>query len=117
MKVISSKPKGQRILKSQTIHSNYEDGSKRRIYKRPFWIEPVHKKGEPFLWFCLETGQWVNETIGANTSSYYAMSDDGFNDAYSLKAVIRLVKKWNVPKGTEFRASLPFVGYDFFLTK
>lgn len=41
----------------------------------------------------------------------------GFNDAYSLKAVKRLVAKWNVPKGTKFRASLPFVGYDFYITK
>ena len=113
MKIISRKPKGQRIYKSTTIHSKYEDGSKRRIYKRPFWVEPID-----FGWFfCLYTGQWVNETTGANTSAYYAMSYDGFNDAYSLKAVIRLIKKWNVPKGTKFRASLPFTGYDFFITK
>jgi len=117
MKIKSSKPKGQRIFKSQTIHSKYEDGSKRRIYKRPFWIEPIHEKGEPFLYFCLHTGQWTCETTGANTSAYYAMSYDGFKDVYSLKAVIRLMKKWNVPKGTKFRASLPFVGYDFYITK
>lgn len=114
MKIISSKPKGQRIFKSQTIHSKYEDGSKRRIYKRPFWIEPVIKIGEPFLWFNTETGEWGEK---GNTSVYYAMTHDGFSDAYSLKAVKRLVKKWNVPKGTKFRASLPFVGHDFFITK
>jgi hypothetical protein len=45
------------------------------------------------------------------------MTNDGFNNAYSLKAVKRLIAKWNVPKGTKFRASLPFVGHDFFLTK
>ena len=114
MKVISTKPKGQRILKSTTIHLKYEDGSKRRIYKRPFWIEPVIKTGEPFLLFNTETGEWGEK---GNTSVYYVMSYDGFNDAYSLKAVIRLIKKWNVPKGTKFRASLSFVGYDFFITK
>lgn len=113
MKVVSSRPKGQRIFKSQTIHSQYEDGSKRRIYKRPFCIEPV----DFGWWFCLDSGQWVNKTTGENTSAYYAMSYDGFNDAYSLKAVKRLVAKWNVPKGTKFRASLPFVGYDFYITK
>ena len=112
MKVISIKPKGQRILKSTTIHSKYEDGSKRRM-KRPFWIKPV----DFGWWFCLSTGQWINETTGLSTSAYYAMSYDGFNDAYSLKAVKRLIAKWNVPKGTKFRASLPFVGYDFFITK
>lgn len=109
MKIISSKPKGQRIFKSVTIHSKYEDGSKRRM-KRPFWIESVENN----LWFNTQTGEWGEK---GNTSVYYAMSYDGFNDAYSLKAVIRLVKKWNVPKGTKFRASLPFVGYDFFITK
>jgi hypothetical protein len=104
MKIISSKPKGQRFFKSV----KFSDES-----KRPFLIEPVD-----FGWcFCLEQGQWVKETTGANTLSYYAMTYDGFNNAYSLKAVKRLIAKWNVPKGTKFRASLPFVGYDFFLTK
>lgn len=51
------------------------------------------------------------------TTSYYSMRHAGFNDVYSLKAVKKLVAKWNVPKGTKFRASLPFVGHDFFLTK
>lgn len=112
MKVTSSKPKGQRIFKSVTIKTET-----RRINKRPFWIEPIPTENQPFLWFCLERGDWFIETTGANTSSYYSMKYDGFNDAYSLKAVIRLVKKWNVPKGTKFRASLPFVGYDFTITK
>ncbi len=113
MKIISSKPKGQRFFKSVTIHSKYSDGSKRRM-KRPFWIEPVIKTGEAFLWFNTETGEWDEK---GNTSVYYAMAYDGFNNAYSLKAVKRLIAKWNVPKGTKFRASLPFLGYDFFLTK
>jgi hypothetical protein len=113
MKIISSKPKRQRIFKSVTIHSKYEDGSKRRT-KRPFWIEPVIKSGEPLLWFNTETGEWGKK---GNTSVYYAMTYDGLNNAYSLKAVKRLISKWNVPKGTKFRASLPFVGYDFFITK
>jgi DNA (cytosine-5)-methyltransferase 1 len=34
-----------------------------------------------------------------------------------LMLLTSLPKKWNVPKGTKFRASLPFMGYDFFLTK
>lgn len=113
MRVVSKKPKGQRIFKSTTIHSKYEDGSKRRIYKRPFCIEPI----DFGWWFCLNTGQWVNETTSENTSVYYAMSYDGFNDAYSLKAVIRLVKNWDVPKGTKFLASLPFIGHEFVITK
>ena len=113
MKTTSSKPKGQRFFKSVTIHSKHSDGSERRM-KRPFWIEPVIKTGEPFLWFNTETGEWGEK---GNTSVYYSMTYDGFNNAYSLKAVVRLIKKWNVPKGTKFRAILPFIGYDFFITK
>lgn len=105
MKIISSKPRGQRLFKSCKIHT--KDGWRR---KRPFWIEPMENN----LWFNTQTGEW-GET--GNTSVYYAMSHDGLNDAYSLKAVVRLVKKWNVPKGTKFKASLPFVGYEFIITK
>ena len=105
MKIISSKPKGQRLFKSFKIHT--KNGWKR---KRPFWIEPLEKK----LWFNTLSGEWGEN---GNTSVYYAMSHDGFNDAYSLKAVIRLIQKWNVPKGTQFVASLPFVGYEFTITK
>jgi hypothetical protein len=109
MVITSLKPKGQRIFKSVLI--KLKDGRK---VKRPFWIEPVIKSGEPFLWFNKETGEWGEK---GNTSVYYAMTYYGFNNAYSLKAVKRLIAKWNVPKGTKFRASLPFVGYDFYITK
>ena len=101
MKIVSSKPKGQRMFKS------VKGGKK---HKRPFWIEPLDNN----LWFNVMTGEWEDK---GHTSAYYAMENNGFNDAYSLKAVIRLIKKWNVPKGTKFLASLPFVGYDFHITK
>lgn len=52
-----------------------------------------------------------------NTSVYYSMTCHGFNNVYSLKAVLRLVRKWKVPKGTKFIAHLPFVGYSFLITK
>lgn len=113
MKVRSSKPRGQRILKSVKIHSTYDDGCKKIMY-RPFWIEPINGG-----WFCLEKGEWQQEYNGKGNmcTSYYAMSCYGFNDVYSLKSVIRLIKKWNVPKGTVFIASLPYVGYEFYITK
>lgn len=113
MKFTSSKPRGQRFFKSVTIHSENSDGSKRRI-KRPFSIEPIIKTGKPFLWFNIMTGEWEEK---GNTSAYYGMSHYGFNDAYSFKAVKRLIAKWNVPKGTKFIASLPYIGYYFFITK
>ncbi len=110
MKVTSKKPKGQRIFKSGII--KLKSGYKT---KRPFWIEPIENGWR----FCLEKGQWEKgyNGIGNMSSSYYSMTHDGFNNVYSLKAVKRLIAKWNVPKGTKFRASLPFLGYDFFLTK
>ncbi len=110
MKVTSSKPKKQRIFKSTNI--KIKTGKK---HKRPFWIEPIGKG----WWFCLEKGQWEQKYngFGGMTSSYYSMECDGFNNAYSLKAVKRLVHKWNVPKGTKFRASLPFIGYHFYIIK
>jgi hypothetical protein len=109
MKIISSKPKGQRIKKSGffKLENKYKT-------KRPFWIEPVIKSGEPFLCFNTKTGEWGKTGY---TSVYYAMTYYGFNNVYSLKAVKRLINKWNVPKGTKFKASLPFVGYDFSITK
>lgn len=114
MKLTYSKPKGQRILKCLKLnHVSLKDAKIKT--KRPYWIEPVGKN----WWFCLEKGQWENEYNGKGgmSSSYYSMTYDGYNNAYSIKAVKRLVSKWNVPKGTKFRASLPFTGYDIFLTK
>ena len=113
MKVTSKKPKGQRIFNSlKTVHKSCGKIIKT---KRPFHIEPI----ENGWWFCLEKGQWENKYNGKGgmSSSYYSMTYYGFNNAYSLKAVKRLIAKWDVPKGTKFIASLPFVGYDFFLTK
>jgi hypothetical protein len=110
MKTTSSKPKGQRIFKCQNHMQRY--GLK---FKRPFTIEPLGGN----WWFSLKKGQWVQgyNGEGGMSSSYYCLSDYGFNNAYSLKAVKRLIHKWNVPKGTVFIASLPWVGYEFKITK
>lgn len=111
MKIKSSKQVGFRILKSK---KHFYCNSKTKS-RRPFWIEPV----ENDFWFNADTNTWIKNPISISglQSSYYAMSHCGLTDAYSLKAVIRLVNKFNAPKGTVFRASLPFVGYDFYLTK
>lgn len=114
MKVISTKPKGQRLKKCRLLsHKNHKGVLKKT--KRPFWIEPIGKN----WWFDLELGDWVQgyNGKGGMTTSYYAMISDGYHNVYSLKAVKRLIAKWNVPKGTKFRAILPFMGYDFTITK
>ena len=103
MKIRSKKPKGQRIFNN--THK-----------KRPYWIEPINTD----YWFNLSTGEWElsNEyTEGGRTSSYYAMEYYGYLDVWSLKAAKRLIAKWNVLKGTTFRVGLPWIGYDFYITK
>ncbi len=40
-----------------------------------------------------------------------------FNNVWSLKAAKRKIANWDVPKGTWFRVSLPYVGYDFKIRK
>jgi len=109
MKVISSKPKNQRMFKSILFKHN------RTNVRRPFCIEPVGGS----WWFDLSDGQWTTDYngVGGMTTSYYSMKSEGFKDVYSLKAVKRLIHKWDVPKGTKFRASLPFVGHDFYIKK
>lgn len=110
MKITSIKPKGQRMFKC--IKFKHDKCGKVR---RPFWIEPI----ENGFWLDAKNLEWVKnpENLCGLTSSYYSMSYCGLNNVYSLKAVIRLIHKWKAPKGTKFRASLPFVGYDFIITK
>lgn len=115
MNIVAKKPKGQRIYKSLKFKLELGRNKGKKV-KRPYWIEPIGKG----WWFDLKSGQWYNGGYDSNrrsVSSYYAMTYDGFKNAYSLKAVIRLVAKWDVPKGTEFTASLPFVGHEFKITK
>lgn len=111
MKVKSSKPKGQRIFKCMKFaHRNTNIKT-----IRPFWIEPI----ENDIWFDSDKLEWVKnpKKLVGLSSSYYSMNYHGLKNAYSLKAVLRLVNKWKAPKGTIFRASLPFIDYDFFITK
>ena len=96
MKVTFSKPKNQRILKSRY---------------RPLWIEPLQKG----WWYNLAVGEWQSYYSTPTCSSYYAMERHGFNDVWSLKAAIRLIKKWNIPKGTSFIVSLPYAGHHFII--
>lgn len=109
MKVTSSKPRRQRMFKCRSLVTP------RGKTTRPFWIEPIGKN----WWFDLSDGQWKQgyNGKGGMTTSYYSMTYDGFNNAYSLKAVKRLIAKWDVPKGTWFVAALPFKGYEFKLRK
>lgn len=104
MKITHSKPKGQRILKSTHKYS-------------PLWIEPE----ESNYWFIHEIGEWSNKipTDKSFSSIYYSVEHNkgGNKDIWSLKAAIRRIKKWNIPKGTVFHVILPYVGHEFKITK
>ena len=82
---------------------------------RPLWVEPLGSG----WWFNLSSGEWQdNYPTGGNCmSSYYSMNSSGFHNIYSLKAAKRKISKWNVPKGTWFRVSIPYVGYNFKVKK
>lgn len=104
MKIVSKKPKGQRIFKSTHKH-------------RSIWVEPK----ESGWWFDLKLGDWVKNPTDFGkrpyTSSYYSMEREGYKNIWSIKAAKRAIFNWNVPKGTVFRVGLPWVGYDFLITK
>lgn len=107
-------PKGQRMKKSRSaVHPATKlSGNKPYKVKRPLWIEPIGKS----WWYSITKDQWEQ---GYNPkdrmcTSYYGM---GSKDVYSLKAAKRLVHKWDVPRGTVFRISLPFVKHDIYVTK
>lgn len=116
MKVKSNKPKGQRMMKAGNILCLKYDGTEART-KRPIHIEPVHETGKDTLWFSVKLNDWTTELDGTCSSCYYAMRCVGLHDVYSLKAAVRLIKKWNIPVGTKFKVDLPYVGYDFIVTK
>lgn len=110
MKIVSNKPKTQRIKKCL----NVTYCGKKKV-RRPFLIEPIGIN----LWFDATLNKWTNGFNSKHdiTSSYYAMTGFGLNNVYSLKAAKRLIHKWEVPKGTKFIVSLPFIGHHFLITK
>ena len=112
MKIISSKPKGQRMFKSV----NFKHNNKKT--KRPLFIDSVNEN----WWFSTKDKQWHGSGDicfyeGHMTSSYYSLKPWGCHEVYSLKAAKRLISKWNVPKGFAFRVELPYIGYEFIIRK
>lgn len=91
----------------------------RRIKKQFMWVE-LNAETEPF-WFEYmyfpETKVWRKEGLfekGETIASSICR-------CRSLKAAIRLIKKWNFPKGTTFRLVSRFgggtcYGYDVLIT-
>jgi hypothetical protein len=95
MNIIFNKPKGWRIRKS---------------YPKPYFIEPVDSG-----WvYNIKLNKWVTYSTSVKDEGYssalYVDWSLDYKGIYSLKAVIRLVRKWNL-KGVWFRVS-SFVGND-----
>lgn len=110
MKVISIQHKGNRIFKSVTEH--YKMGK----MKIPLHIEIIDN--DTNWWFDILTGEWVeNYNVGGMVSAYFSLTYYGFKEIHSIKAAKRKIHKWNVPKGTKFLVSLPFVNYSFIIIK
>lgn len=72
------------------------------------WIEYDNS----LYWFREDTKQWeLNEDIPIGVASSTG------DLCRSLKAAIRKIKKYNVPKGTRFRLVSKWIGYDIYITK
>lgn len=87
-------------------------------------------KGQRFKkqFFCIEldpeTIDWYNYAYFPESKEWREMGDykDGEIHSssscrcHSLKSAIRLIKKWNFPKGTTFRLCSIWVGHDVYIT-
>lgn len=59
-----------------------------------------------------ESREWRNDGEFKYGETYAS----GHCPCRSLKAAIRLIKKWNFPKGTTFRLSSIWMGHDAYIT-
>lgn len=96
MKIKYQAPKGLRIQKQFigiVLDSTTED-----------WV---------YWWYYPESHEWRRDGNYKPHETYASSSCP----CHSLKAAIRLIKKWNFPKGTTFRLCSIWVGHDIYITK
>lgn len=79
--------------------------SRRNYSKTPFFVEA--KYNDSYLWYSDYVGRflWPNE-LGIATSN-------SFNESYSIKALIRRLRKMKLPKGTKVRVLGYYVNDEF----
>ena len=65
-----------------------------------------------YWWYYPESYEWRKDSDLRDNETYASSSCL----CRSLKAAIRLIKKWNFPKGTTFRLSSIWIGYDVYIT-
>ena len=85
----------------------------KRIKKQFIWLEldPDSDERFDYMYFreSREWRKWGDYKDGEISSSSSC-------PCRSLKSAIRLIKKWNFPKGTKFRLCSILVGYDVYIT-
>lgn len=96
MKIQYQAPKGRRI-KKQFIDVELDPDSDERF---------------DYMYFreSREWRKWGDYKAGETSSSSSC-------PCHSLKAAIRLIKKWDFPKGTTFRLCSIWMGHDIYITK
>ena len=63
------------------------------------------------LWYYPKFNQWSKSGFGLSGNS------QSWCYCRSLKAAIRKIKNWDVPKGTKFKLVSRWAGYDILITK
>lgn len=101
-----SQKKGHRIKRCMKIKSLGN-------YKRSFDIRVLNN--DTNLWYNEDTNNW--EVFGSSGTYNISSSTYGVLNTYTLKAVLRNIKRWSVPKGTKFICSLPYIGHEVIITK
>lgn len=96
MRVIYQRSKGSRIKNS-----------------RFFGLDAESQDGYPY-WYCEDTKEWY---LHKNRPKNYSRLTTSYTGVNSLKSAIRHVKNSNVPKGTKFRLSSKFIGFDIYIIK
>jgi len=115
MRTQSNKPRGQKLYKCSKVKVLFGI-NKGKVVLRPLHISPIGGH----WWFDLGIGEWYSGGYDKKRWSincYYYPHRKGLHNVYSLKAAKRLIYKWNVPIGTKFKVSLPWIGYYFIVTK
>lgn len=100
MKIKYQAPKGNRIKKQfigLELDNETDEG----------WLNWLDWRYYP------ESNEWRKDSDFKPHETYASSSCP----CHSLKAAIRLIKKWNFPKGTVFRLCSIWVGHDVYITK
>ena len=90
----------------------YEAPKGRRL-KKQFMTLEMDLDNWLYMMYFPESNEWRDQSSGYKPHETCSAS---FCFCRSLKAALRKIKNWNMPKGTKFRLCSRFVGYDIYIT-